>query len=358
MLVSDVIVGLQHGDEGKGKVCYNLMKNNSYDYCIRFNGGPNAGHTIHTDNLCKVPNKKIVLHQIPCGILLEKSCIIGTGCVIDLKKLELEIKYLEDIGFTNTRELLYIAHNAHIITDEHIVIDNKSNTIGTTKCGIGPCYTDKHKRHGTQALHEKDTINNMMLKLINIPEYFRQFSQSNLTLLFEGAQGFLLDVDWGDYPFVTSSSCISSSIGTCGIPASTIRHVYGCCKIYDTYVGSKNFQPDNATNLISLGTIGEEIGATTGRGRQCNWLNLNDLNRAIFVNGCTHIILNKCDILQQLDSYKLYNSTITNTIFDTNILNTIEFTNFEQMKEYIQSIIYTNNSYDIDIIFSSSPYKI
>jgi len=357
MIISDVVVGLQHGDEGKGKVTYDLLKNNPYNYSIRYNGGPNAGHTIYID-----PNTKVVLHQIPIGILLEKPSIIGTGCVIDIDKLEQEIIYLENKGFKHVRENLLISHNAHIIQSVHIQIDKVKNSVGTTGCGIGPCYVDKYDRKGVRVLDKLELFKQLHLTVISVPEYFSLLNNYHYQILFEGAQGFSIDIDWGYYPYCTSSSCVSGAISNCGIPASTIRHVYGCCKLYDTYVGSKKFQPDNDPYLEQLGIIGKESGATTGRKRQCNWLNLVDLKKSIIVNGCTHIIFNKCDIFQQIKMNKLLNSSDESLsyTYEPKHLKSFEFKDFELFKKYIigqLSNISLTNTF-ISFQFSSSPYKI
>jgi len=361
MVICDVIVGLQHGDEGKGKVCYNLIKTIPYQYCLRFNGGPNAGHTIHIENT----NTKFVLHQIPCGILLEKPCIIGSGCVVDLDKLETEIKYLEDLGVKFVRELIYIAHNAHVITNQHIITDNNNNKIGTTGCGIGPCYSDKINRKGLVISDFLDKISRMRINIIDIPNYFSSSHSQHVSILAEGAQGFMLDIDWGNYPYCTSSSCLSSNLGTSGIPVTSIRNIYGVCKIYDTYVGNnEDFQP-NDDELEQLGKFGNEFGSTTGRKRKCNWLNLSQLKKAIYVNGCNYIIFNKCDIIEKLNIYKLIQHESNDMLYDKHSKNTYHtFDNFDKMKLHILNHLTplisssTTNHNLQNITFSNSPYSI
>ena len=352
MIISDVVVGLQHGDEGKGKITFDLLKKNQYQYSIRYNGGPNTGHTIYIN-----PSTKIILHQIPIGILLEKPSIIGTGCVIDIEKLNEEIIYLENKGFKHVRHNLFIAHNAHIIQNIHIQIDKTKNSIETTGCGIGPCYVDKYDRKGIRVKDCLDKFAQLNLTVISIPEYFSKINNFNLQILFEGAHGYSIDIDWGDYPYCTSSSCVSGAISNCGIPASTIRHVYGCCKLYDTYVGSKNFQPDNDHYLEQLGKEFE-----TTRKRQCNWLNLYDLKKSIIVNGCTHIIFNKCDIFQEININKLLNSSDESLsyTYEPKHLKSFEFKNFELLKKYIigQLSNISLNTKNISFHFSSSPYEI
>lgn len=334
MLITDVIVGLQHGDEGKGKVAYNLIKKNNYDICVRFNGGPNAGHSIKDVSL------DVVLHQLPCGILLNKTSIIGSNCVIDINKLLDEITYLERLGYRDIKKYLFISHNAHIIEDKHILQDKTNDIVGTTNSGIGPCYVDKVNRTGKRVIDYRDIFDKNNIYIINPLEFFYNI-KNECTILCEGAQGLKLDIDQGDYPFCTSSSCLTGGINTTGIPLNSIRHVYGCCKIYDTYVGNKKFEPDD-DEIQKLGEYGNEFGSTTGRKRQCNWLNLHDLQEAIFINGCTHVIMNKCDIFESAGIYNIYNQ---------------KFKNIEELKNHIRIELLKNND-KLSIFFSSSPYVI
>jgi adenylosuccinate synthase len=335
MLITDVVVGLQHGDEGKGKVCYNLLKQAEYNISVRFNGGPNAGHTIKDVSL------DVVLHQLPCGVLFNKTSIIGSNCVIDISKLLDEINYLEMTGYKNIKNHLFISHNAHIIENKHIIEDKKKDSIGTTQSGIGPCYMEKVNRTGKRAIDFKNVFDEHKIKLINPLEYFYNLRNEKKTVLCEGAQGFKLDIDQGDYPYCTSSSCLIGAINTTGIPINSVRNVYGCCKIYDTYVGSKNFEP-NDNILKKLGDSGKEFGSTTGRKRQCNWLNMSELKHSIFINGCTHIIINKCDIFEKNNIFKVEN---------------IQFDSMDYLKEYVKSEILKVDM-KIVVIFSGSPYII
>lgn len=338
MFLTDVVVGLQHGDEGKGKVTYNLLQQEKYSYSIRYNGGPNAGHTIKV----KDKNLTIVLHQIPCGVLHDTISFIGGGCVVDLEKLEEEICYLEQRGYHNVRKLLYIAYNAHIIEPQHITTDNCNDTIGTTKSGIGPCYSDKYNRTSKRVYDYGKRLLKMQIRQIDLLTYFTTLPNSvKYKILCEGAQGFSLDIDWGDYPYCTSSSCLSSGITSAGIPINSIRHVYGCCKIYDTYVGNKQFQPENNTQLETLANYGKEYGSTTGRKRQCNWLNIETLKMAIFINSCTHVIVNKCDIIQDTKIY---------------VMDNITFDSFEVMQKYFEHCIDPEKY--LHIIYSYNPYTI
>ena len=196
-MLADVIVDLQYGDCGKGKVASHLCKINDYTHVIRYNGGCNAGHTIYHNG------KKLITHHIPCGVLHGIKSIIGPGCVLNVDQFFREIKELEDAGI-ETDGLIKVASNGHIITDFHLAQDKKDSEIGTTKRGNGPAYRDKYARKGMIALEMPDLspyIIDMYEEIHNNEEY------DEIKILFEGAQGFGLDIDWGDYPYVTSSHC-------------------------------------------------------------------------------------------------------------------------------------------------------
>ncbi len=325
----DVVVGLQHGDEGKGKVAKCLSEKNEYDCFVRFNGGPNAGHTIYLDN------KKLVLHQIPCGIFKNKPCLISSGCVIDYEKLKEEIKIVEKY-VPNVNKLLHLAFNAHLILQKYIEDDINNNKVGTTCSGIGPTYSSKMLRIGKRVC---DTLIN--LKIVDPFIFLQQFNN----ILMEGAQGFMLDIDYGDYPYVTSSSCIAGAIYQNGIPLHITPIVYGIAKLYDTYVGSKQFQPKKLI-FKNLQKIGNEYGATTGRPRQCNWLSLDDLIKAIYVNSVNILIINKCDIIEKLNEFHLFYNNIK-----------LNFRTIGEMKNFIDTTLQKETSVK-DIIYSSSPHTI
>lgn len=327
----DIVVGLQHGDEGKGKVVADLIKRNDYDCCVRFNGGPNAGHTLYLEN-----GQKIVTHHIPSGIIHNIDCVIGPGCVVDLNKLSIEIDMLKSYGI-DVMKYLKIAKNCHIIRPNHIDEDIKTDPIGSTHSGIRPVYRDKYDRIGIRM----DNYYQDLIPKENIIDTY-EFLVNKQNILCEGAQGFELDIDWGAYPYVTSSHCLSGFVCTLGISPKRIRHIYGIAKIYGTYVGNMEYQPKDDLALNKLGELGEEFGSTTSRKRQCNWLNLDSLKRAIDINGCNFIIINKCDIIQQLDNYKLYHNNELHT-----------FKSFSEMNIYIQMVINTGT-----IIFSGNKNKI
>lgn len=335
--ISDVLIGLQHGDEGKGKVTKCLIETKKkYNYCVRFNGGPNAGHTIYHND------KKYVTHQIPTGIFYNIKCLIGTGCVIDINKLKKEIDELTKSGI-DVKKYLKISKYAHIINNDHIDEDIKNNPIGSTGSGIRPVYRDKYDRKGTRVIDISCNKTQTLLGC-DIVDPYDELNTEFTIILFEGAQGFELDIDSSNYPYVTSSHCLVGHINTCGVSVKTIRNIIGVMKLYDTYVGKKNFQSDDP-DIKDLGILGSEIGATTGRNRQCNWLNLDNILKAIKINGVNKLIVNKCDIIKTLGKYKLYH------------VNLKTFQYYEEMIVYIESIIkkYFPN---IIIKFSSSKTSI
>jgi len=318
---ADVIVGLQHGDEGKGKVSMCLSKDEKYSMCLRYNGGPNAGHTIYKDG------NKIVLHQIPCGILEGLPSVIGSACVVDLEKLSIEINQLKEIG-VNVEELLKLSFNAHMITKEHVTDDKQNDTIGSTSSGIRPVNRDKYDRIGKRIMNiPKNELKKYIgnVEIINPVVYIEQIGGH---VLCEGAQGFELDIDHGNYPFVTSTHCCSGFVFNSGIAPNKIKEVYGVSKIYATYIGHMPFQPEDDKDLIRLGELGNEFGSTTSRKRQCNWLNLDKLKTSMYVNGVTKLIINKCDIITELDVFKLiHNNEI------------IQFEKWGNMMDYMENIL-------------------
>jgi len=307
---ADVILDLQQGDSGKGKLSNSFAKTKIYTHVVRFNGSNNAGHTIYHEG------KKIVTHSIPAGVLHGVKSIIGPGCVLNVKHFFQELNDLEKSGI-NTKGLVYVANNTHIITDEHLAEDSTDVKIGTTKRGNGPAYRDKYDRRGKRA----SEIFELKPYLIDVYEEF--YCRDKCTILFEGAQGFYLDVDWGDYPYVTSSHCTVGSAVLNGVPAQRIRNVWGAAKIYETYVGSKRFEPDEDV-FQTMRNLGNEFGATTGRPRQCNWLNLDNLIKAIRMNGVTNVVISKVDIFRKLGLWSLYHGG-----------QKVNFASESEMKNYI-----------------------
>ena len=284
--IVDVVIGMQYGDEGKGKIANQMAASGEYDYVVRFNGGGNAGHTIYLDG------EKIVTHLVPCGVLHGIPSVIGNGCVINTQKLFDELAYLEGFGFDTT--LLKIAENAHIITQEHIDEDSKDTKIGTTRTGNGPCYRDKFARTGLRA---KD-IPELEPYLVDMHSLIHSQPKK---FLAEGARGYWLDVDFGDYPYVTSSNTGVGAVLNNGFNYKQVRNVIGVIKCYSTYVGAKGYQKDDE-RFEQLREIGQEYGATTGRPRQIDWLNIEEVNTACQMNGVTKLIINKMDVLRQVDS--------------------------------------------------------
>jgi adenylosuccinate synthase len=286
-LITDIVIGLQHGDEGKGKVTHHLLKSREYTHCVRFNGGCNAGHTIYHDGV------KLITHHIPAGVFFGVTSIIGNGCVVDPDKLFQEIEYLESHGI-NVRDHLKIAKNAHIITELHKAQDGKDERIGTTRTGNGPAYRDKYARSGIRA----SDIPELSGFIVDIYEEL----SGDSVILMEGAQGFWLDPDWGDYPYVTSSHTGTAAAIQNGINPRSIRNVWGIIKAYETYVGKRKFQPDDEV-FDQIQQVGAEFGATTGRVRQCNWINTREVRQAIDMNGVNRLVVNKMDVLREIDTW-------------------------------------------------------
>ncbi len=336
-----VIIGAQWGDEGKGKIVDFLTE--KCDYVVRFQGGCNAGHTV------VVGDKKYILHLIPSGILhKEKKCIIGNGVVVDPGALLKEIDTLKekDIEIDGN---LFISKHCHLIMPYHIAIEEqteKKKKIGTTKKGIGPCYTDKIARNGVrmvdllypEVLSDKiranlDIINFLLKNLYNAEELkegeilslyldyaeklkkyiadtdilINQAIDSGKSILFEGAQGTLLDIDHGTYPYVTSSNTIAGGACTgAGVSPRKIDKILGIVKAYTTRVGEGPFPTEIKDDLGErIRKNGGEYGATTGRPRRCGWLDLIGLKHAIRVNGFTGIAITKLDILDGIDKLKV-----------------------------------------------------
>ena len=334
-MIFDILVGLQHGDEGKGKVVHHLFRSNKYTHCVRFNGGPNAGHTIYHKGT------KLVLHQVPVGIIWGTDCIIGPGCVVNLKKLEEEMIYLERNGIAGIDRKLFISHNAHVILDGYIDEDKRTDTIGSTGEGIKPTYTNKYGKTGTRI----ESVPRIKDKF-NIVDASTVLNQPDNYILFEGAQGYMLDIDWGDYPYVTSSHCLSYGALSCGVPMQNVAKIYGICKIYDTYVGNKRFQDPSDDALQSLAREGNEFGATTGRRRQCNWLDVPKLKQAVVSNGVTDLVINKCDIIKIVKKFRLHDGKSLH-----------DFESYDDMcsfiRDFMKDCVLLEN-----IVFSASPDKV
>ena len=289
-MIVDIIVDLQYGDCGKGKITHFLCKEHKYTHVVRYNGGCNAGHTIYHNG------EKFITHHIPAGVFFGIKSIIGPGCVVNVEQFFSELEKLEDRGIF-AKNLVKIAKNTHIITQNHLNEDGKDTKIGTTKRGNGPAYRDKYARNGLRA----EEIPELRPFLV---DFYEEMHQEDVIALFEGAQGFGLDVDWGDYPYVTSSHCTTAGALLNGIPPKAVRNVWGVAKSYETYVGTKNFQ-GNDPIFDEICEIGQEYGATTGRKRQTNWFDWNLFEKAFKINGVTHVVVNKMDVLRKVDVWKL-----------------------------------------------------
>ena len=337
------ILGAQWGDEGKGKIVDNLSEN--ADVVARFQGGANAGHTIN------IKGKETILHQLPSGILREKTeCVMGNGMVVDPIGMVDEMNYLrnEGIGIDNR---IHVSLQAHVVTPLHKLLDSKSETslgksaIGTTKRGIGPCYSDKINRNGIQikdlksVTYIKDIINQkidnyrqkelLLQGEINsisaeldtfyncVPEVYActadtsllmyNFIKEDKSLLIEGAQGSLLDVDFGSYPYVTSSNTTAGNIATgLGIGPTNIDNIIGVYKSYTTRVGAGPF-PTELLNETGdyLQQTGGEFGATTKRKRRCGWFDATIGAYTARINGFTSIAITKLDVLDHMEEIQI-----------------------------------------------------
>lgn len=340
----DLLLGLQWGDEGKGKIVDVLTKD--YDIIARFQGGPNAGHTLEFDGI------KHVLHTIPSGIFHDNAInLVGNGVVIDPVIFKKELDNLSQFNL-DLKKTLLISRKAHLILPTHRLLDAASEAskgkakIGSTLKGIGPTYMDKTGRNGIRVgdlelsnwkekyralanKHEamidfynvdiqydlKDLETEFFaavkvlksLTFIDSEEYLHQAQKAGKTILAEGAQGSLLDIDFGTYPFVTSSN--TTAAGACtglGVAPGKIKEVFGIFKAYTTRVGSGPFPTELFDDYgKTMAKVGNEFGATTGRPRRCGWLDLVALKYAVQVNGVTQLMMMKGDVLSGFDKLKV-----------------------------------------------------
>lgn len=353
------IIGTQYGDEGKGKFVDTLSQ--KYQIIVRYQGGDNAGHTI------KFNDNKFKLRLIPSGIFNpNNTVVIGNGVVVNPKTLVEEIKYLNDANIDTSK--LLISDRAHVIFDFHVALDTlneenkQDNKIGTTKRGIGPCYTDKVARIGIRMcdLFDLNTLENKLeenLKEKNIlfkyynkqtydyklvaKEYYelaKQFKdkvidtvtflnkqiKQNKKILFEGAQGVLLDIDHGTYPFVTSSSIVSAMASGSGIGMTSIKNILGIVKAYTSRVGSGPFVSEIKDDLAEKIRIkGNEFGTVTKRPRRIGWLDIVSLNYSLNVAGITELAITLIDVLSGLEKIKIcvayeYNNEIIDYLLPDN----------------------------------------
>jgi adenylosuccinate synthase len=343
--VNRILIGAQWGDEGKGKIIDILAEKS--DIIVRYQGGNNAGHTVKFDN------EKFILHLIPSGILHpQKICVIGNGVVLDPEAFFEEVFMLESQG-VNVRGRLFVSDSAHLLFPYHRLMDQlkeeslkKKGMIGTTKKGIGPCYADKMARSGIRisdirhldyaeerlraVLAEKNEVFQKIYKhpglsfqeifsnlkkirtrllsfAINTPEYLYNAAKNGKKILFEGAQGTMLDVDHGTYPFVTSSNAsVGGAITGSGVSPTLIDKVIGIVKAYTTRVGEGPFPTQFPGALMKeIQTKGEEFGSTTGRPRRCGWFDAVIARHSVRINGLDEMAIMKLDVLSGLSELKI-----------------------------------------------------
>ncbi len=371
-----VVVGLQYGDEGKGKITDVLSAKS--DYVVRFQGGDNAGHTVY------VGDEKFVLHLLPSGVLQCKGkCVIANGVVVNPKAFIHEIEEIEKRGLKTDHIL--ISRRAHVIMPYHILLDTYreeeegGTQIGTTKKGIGPCYEDKIARVGIRMI---DLLNPEILRekieknlkvknalfekyygkpALNIDEVYREFLEigqqlknrivdtelelneaikEGKNILFEGAQALMLDIDFGTYPFVTSSS--PSTGGVCigaGIPPTSLQNLIGVAKAYCTRVGNGPFPSELNDELgEKIRQVGHEFGATTGRPRRTGWLDLVSLKHACMINGINNLVITKLDVLTGIKNLKIVTKykTEDNKIIDYFTSSTTKLYDYEPIYEILE----------------------
>lgn len=378
-----VVIGTQWGDEGKGKIV-DLLSEES-DIVARYQGGANAGHTICWED------KKAVLHLVPSGIFHKNvTCVIGNGVVIDPVAIIKEIEAIQEMGFDIEGRLL-ISKNAHLIMPYHKKIDmagetkKKGKAIGTTGRGIGPAYVDKFSRTGIrvvdlldrdvfraklqQSLEEKNAILrgvydapeldvdaiieeyvelDKVIKpyVIDTTQFLCDALKQGKRVMAEGAQGSLLDVDFGTYPYVTSSN---PTVGGCctglGIPPTSIKRVIGIVKAYCSRVGNGPF-PTELTDEIGdrLQTVGHEFGATTGRPRRCGWLDLVALGYTSAINGLTELCITKLDVLSGLDEIKICTS------YNIDGVETLQFPSDLRSLERVEPVYISMPGWKEDIV--------
>ncbi len=379
----DVLLGLQWGDEGKGKIVDYLA--NKYDVVCRFQGGPNAGHTLY------INDKKLVLHTIPSGVFRENVInVIGNGVVLDPTTFAKELDNINPI-VSDLHDRLIISEKTHLILPTHRWIDLASENakgkqkIGSTLRGIGPCYMDKTGRNGLRvgdlfrsnfehlykSLKEKhlqfikqfpdvefdlkDQEENWMnslaqlrqMQVKDITYFLNKKLNEGKSILAEGAQGTMLDVDFGTYPYVTSSNTITAGVCTgLGVAPSSINKVIGIAKAYCTRVGSGPFPSELLEETGDrLRKEGNEFGSTTGRARRCGWLDMIQLKYSIMINGVTDLCITKMDVMNNFetvsitDAYVMDNNETTNELpYDLSAVKEVKNQDFQGWQSNIQGI--------------------
>ena len=371
-----VVVGLQYGDEGKGKITDVLSAKS--DYVVRFQGGDNAGHTVYAGE------EKFVLHLLPSGVLQCKGkCIIANGVVVNPKAFLKEIGQIEEKGMKTDH--VFISRRAHVIMPYHILLDTYREEeaggthIGTTKKGIGPCYEDKIARIGIRMVDllnpevlEEKIRKNLKIKnslfekyfekpTLEFDEIYKEFLElgeklkdrivdtevelnqaihDGKNILFEGAQAAMLDIDFGTYPYVTSSSPTTGGVCTgAGVPPTSLQNLIGVAKAYTTRVGEGPF-PTELDNELGekIRQIAFEFGATTGRPRRTGWLDLVSLKHATMINGINNLVITKLDVLSGIPTLKIATKykTEDGKIIDYFTSSTTKLYNYEPIYEELE----------------------
>ena len=371
-----VVVGLQYGDEGKGKITDVLSAKS--DYVVRFQGGDNAGHTVYAGE------EKFVLHLLPSGVLQCKGkCIIANGVVVNPKAFLKEIGQIAEKGLRTDH--VFISRRAHVIMPYHILMDTyreeevNGTHIGTTKKGIGPCYEDKIARIGIRMVdllnpeilrdkieknlrlknslfekyYEKPTLdveeiyqeylelgNQLKDRIVDTEVELNQAIASGKNVLFEGAQALMLDIDFGTYPYVTSSSPSTGGVCTgAGVPPTALQNLIGVAKAYCTRVGEGPFPSELDNDLgEKMRQIGREFGATTGRPRRTGWLDLVSLKHATMINGINNLVITKLDVLSGISPLKIATKykTEDGKIIDYFTSSTTKLYNYEPIYEELE----------------------
>jgi adenylosuccinate synthase len=296
--MNTVLVDLQYGDSGKGKIADWLMED--HDICVRYSGGPNTGTTVW------INDKKYALHHLPVGLLRNKPSYIASTCIINPKKLLKEIKDLKSQGF-DVDSNLKISPYCHVISDSHIVIDiqkeDSGTGVGSTKQGMMPCIRDKYSRQG-QRLYENLEYPELQKYFANVSYELAQARDSHKKILFQSAQGTMLDIDHGGYPFISTTNNVAGfAAGASGFGPQYVNDVVGVFKPYVTYVGNGPFDLEIKNQALNdtIAELGQEYGTTTGRRRRIGWLSIPLLEYACRINGVTKLALTKGDVLEGLE---------------------------------------------------------
>lgn len=304
--MNTLIYGLSFGDEGKGRVVSYFV--NQYDWVVRFSGGANAGHTVYKDY------KKHKLHQLPSGVLFGKKVALDSGMVVDFDKL---IKECEENNIDLST--IYMSNNVHLIQPSHLEKDAGGSGIGTTKSGIGPVYADRAARTGIRAHSLQYSSKYQILPQMydGLPPF-----KKDENILYESAQGIMLDIDYGRYPYVTSSS----------IGPSCWHKIDKKIAVFKAYVTRVGDGPPNQEDIPMLRELGQEYGTTTGRPRKCHWLNVQDLDYAISVTRPDEIFITKMDILKDIPDIKVHDNGEDRVIGNLDIYKEFLLNKYPQIK--------------------------